>query len=390
MDVLTLTIVNLFIAGGAGTLLWLLYLADKRQQYLLYWAIAASCMFISSTLSTLLNLGLPVPYWSAPAFSNTLIIGLHLALLAGLYQYFRLPLKLRWFFLIALIIFIMHFSDAVTATTANRLVLNFPVIIILNALSLHLLVRQGHTGLSGVYLALKLAFVFNITQISLRLLLVLSEKWQLGVFDSYTFVHDVGFFGLTTFALLVFGSSILLVYRHQQLTLQQHSERDALTGLLNRRTMEQKINTELDHCQRLARPCSIVIFDIDHFKQVNDKHGHLVGDAALCHIATITTAQLRSYDLLFRYGGEEFVVCLPDTDPHAAKQITCRIRQSIESAALPGHPELRLTISAGLASNSVSHNCQELLLQADQALYKAKNNGRNQICSYTIAGETGS
>ena len=100
MDVLTLTIVNVFIAGGAGTLLWLLYLADKHQHYLLYWAIAASCMFASSSLSTLYHLGLPLPYWSTPALSNTLIISLHLALLAGLYQYFRLPLKRRWFVIV--------------------------------------------------------------------------------------------------------------------------------------------------------------------------------------------------------------------------------------------------------------------------------------------------
>ena len=110
MDVLTLTIVNVFIAGGAGTLLWLLYLADKHQHYLLYWAIAASCMFASSSLSTLYHLGLPLPYWSTPALSNTLIISLHLALLAGLYQYFRLPLKRRWFVILALLTFIMHFS----------------------------------------------------------------------------------------------------------------------------------------------------------------------------------------------------------------------------------------------------------------------------------------
>ncbi|MBV2129109.1 GGDEF domain-containing protein [Arsukibacterium indicum] len=389
MDILTLTIVNLFIAGGAGALFWLLYLADKSQQHLLYWAIAASCMLVSSTLSTLFHFGLSLPYWLTPALGNTLIVSLHLTLLAGLYQYFRLSVKLRWFVSVIIIVFAMHFSDFAQQATANRLFLNFPLIIIINFFGLHLLFRQRHTALNGIYLVLKLAFVLNITQMSLRFLLLLSDKWQLGLFSNPDFIHNIGFFGLTSFALLIFGSSILLVYRQQQLTLQQYSERDALTGLLNRRVMEQKISAELDRCHRQARPCSLVIFDLDHFKQVNDAHGHLAGDAALCHVAAITSAQLRSYDLFFRYGGEEFVVCLPDTDATAAKHVANRIRRAIESSVPVHYPELKLTISAGLASTRHNTNLQELLLQADQALYQAKNTGRNQICSFATLATPG-
>lgn len=383
MDLLTLTIVNQFIAGTASALLLLLFLADTRQQHLLYWTVAACCMFVSSTLATLFYLGQPLPYWLAPALSNNLTLGIHLALLAGLYRYFQHHVRLYWFFAAALVMFCLHFTDFAQQATANRLLLNFPVMIWINVLSLRLLFGQRDPALSSVYLAFKLAFIFNIMQLGLRFMLVLSEQTKLSLISGSNLLHSLGFFGLTTFAILVFGSGILLVYRRQQLALQSSSERDPLTGVLNRSSMEQKITTELDRCQRQGSYFSLVIFDIDHFKQVNDQYGHLAGDAALRHIAAVTSAQLRSYDLLFRYGGEEFVVCLPDTDSNVANQIASRIRKAIEGAVLANYPDLNLTISAGLASSNPTVNWQQLLTRADQALYQAKHNGRNQIRQYS-------
>lgn len=372
----------MFVAGAAGGLLLLLYLADKHQQHLFYWAGAAAFMLCSSTLTSLFHLGQPLPYWLAPALSNSLTLGIHLALLAGLYQYFQRPLKLYWFFTALLVMFCMHFTDFAQQATANRMLLNFPVMICINLLSLRLLFSQRDPALSSVYLAFKLAFAFNIIQLGLRFLLVLSEQSELLLISGSTLIHSLGYFGLTSFAILVFGSGILLVYRQQQLALQHNSERDPLTGVLNRSSMEHKITAELDRCQRLGSQCSLVIFDIDHFKQVNDQHGHVAGDAALRHVAAVTAAQLRSYDLLFRYGGEEFVVCLPATDCKTARQVASRIRKAIEQVAMADHPQLNLTISAGVASCIADMSWQDLLSQADQALYEAKHNGRNQICHF--------
>jgi two-component system cell cycle response regulator len=158
---------------------------------------------------------------------------------------------------------------------------------------------------------------------------------------------------------------------------------DQLTGLHNRRYMSRHLDTLLESAKKHGRPLAFVIMDIDFFKQVNDTYGHDIGDEVLKEFAARIAANVRGIDLACRYGGEEFVVAMPDTDMAFACNIAERLRQSIETTPViisraPG--QLKITISIGIARcEGADDSADKLLHRADQALYRAKRTGRNKV-----------
>ena len=160
---------------------------------------------------------------------------------------------------------------------------------------------------------------------------------------------------------------------------------DALTGLLNRRAFMERMGMEMLRAQREKRPLSLIITDIDHFKRVNDTYGHQVGDLVLQRFVGQLRTSIRPYDFLGRYGGEEFVVCLPGTDGCQAGLVAERMRGQIENMEimLPDDSRsIRITASFGTAPYSVESggNIDLLIKSADDALYRAKEKGRNRVC----------
>jgi diguanylate cyclase (GGDEF)-like protein len=161
---------------------------------------------------------------------------------------------------------------------------------------------------------------------------------------------------------------------------QRHFERlatvDALTGLRNRRWLDEAFARQLARASRSNQPLSVLMIDIDHFKRVNDKCGHTVGDAILRRVAHTLAAGLRPQDLLARYGGEEFAVLLPGIETVQAIAVADRLRHGIQAAADgPKLPEI--TVSVGVASARRDETAVALLKRADEALYRAKQSGRN-------------
>lgn len=156
---------------------------------------------------------------------------------------------------------------------------------------------------------------------------------------------------------------------------------DRLTGLLNRATWENLVDAEFERFRRYGQNTSLVMFDIDFFKKVNDTHGHLVGDEVIKHTAKIAKRSLRQSDSIGRYGGEEFGIILPETDAEEAHIICDRIREAIEESVIETSSEpVRYTVSVGIAQlTSRPKNHMKWMQQADDALYAAKNNGRNSI-----------
>jgi two-component system cell cycle response regulator len=158
---------------------------------------------------------------------------------------------------------------------------------------------------------------------------------------------------------------------------------DQLTGLHNRRYMSRHLDSLLDSAKKNGRPLAFVIMDIDFFKAVNDSHGHDIGDEVLKEFAGRIAANVRGIDLACRYGGEEFVVVMPDTDVAFAYTIAERLRQSIETTPFQisrAPHDLSLTISIGIAKSEGEGDTAEALLhRADQALYRAKRSGRNRV-----------
>ncbi len=156
---------------------------------------------------------------------------------------------------------------------------------------------------------------------------------------------------------------------------------DPLTGLYNRRYLEAHIAGQLDRSGSSGKPTSVVIFDIDHFKLVNDTHGHAVGDAVLQELAARVNRNLRSFDTVARYGGEEFVVVMPDTELTVAAVVAERLRGFIADEPFKAEGlSLPVTVSIGVtASHGGTDSVATMLKRADDALYEAKRTGRNRV-----------
>ncbi len=181
--------------------------------------------------------------------------------------------------------------------------------------------------------------------------------------------------------------TVLLVRRflmHPVLVAQ--SRVDAKTGLLNVSTWEREAEGELSRSVRTRSPLALALVDIDHFKAVNDTHGHLVGDRVLRAVAEALTSQLRDYDRAGRFGGEEFVLLLAQTSESDACRVAERLRTYVAGMAVPVDdrptaPCVRLTISVGVTAmaSGATHELTDLLAAADSALYHAKQSGRNRV-----------
>lgn len=161
--------------------------------------------------------------------------------------------------------------------------------------------------------------------------------------------------------------------------LEELSRTDALTGLRNRRSFDQEFANRFEHARRYNRPLALLMVDIDHFKKINDEHGHQVGDEVLARVASVLRRCTRQTDVAARYGGEEFVIVLPETPMLEALQVGEKIRSSVAAEPLP----MRVTVSIGIAAMPYSqfNSAQDLLRGADEALYRAKHDGRNRVVS---------
>jgi len=157
---------------------------------------------------------------------------------------------------------------------------------------------------------------------------------------------------------------------------------DELTGVYNRRYLDEQLGNRLGEARRYDTAISIGLMDIDHFKAVNDDHGHPVGDTVLAGLAALVRRQMRKEDLLARYGGEEFAIVLPHTDRLGAAILAERVREAVSEHPfdVAGGQGLSITVSMGLASFPVdaAEDVAQLLRVADERLYEAKNSGRNQ------------
>ena len=171
--------------------------------------------------------------------------------------------------------------------------------------------------------------------------------------------------------------------------LVEMATQDFLTGLLNRRETFRRLDEELQRSRRLAFPFSVLLLDLDHFKQVNDIHGHSAGDLVLQTVASVLRKGVRPYDLCCRHGGEEFLVVLPETALTGAAGIAERLRSDIEQQviSLPDGQTLQVTASIGAAALAGDETIDQLIIRADEAMYQAKQSGRNRVC---LAGPTGS
>jgi diguanylate cyclase (GGDEF)-like protein len=163
--------------------------------------------------------------------------------------------------------------------------------------------------------------------------------------------------------------------------VRENSVRDALTGCFNRAHALEVLDAEIRRARRSKLPLSLIMFDLDNFKEINDRYGHLCGDAVLAAIGARMKAELRGSDLKCRYGGDEFMVILPDTPLGGAKQVSENLRGALESHSITWNAEqFKVTASFGVGVvNPTDQDPLTAIARADAALYRAKERGRNDV-----------
>ncbi len=174
--------------------------------------------------------------------------------------------------------------------------------------------------------------------------------------------------------------------RHAHLQAVQQSMTDSLTGLHNRRFIFDRLDELLAEARSMRFPLAVAMLDLDHFKRLNDTHGHSVGDQVLLHFAQIIRPQLRPFDLVGRVGGEEFLIVFPNAPLEGAQQALLRLHQAVaDSVPVPEQPALRYSFSSGLAPAMPGDSSDQVFHRADLALYQAKAAGRGRS---VVVGES--
>ncbi|HKW18382.1 MAG TPA: sensor domain-containing diguanylate cyclase [Terriglobales bacterium] len=165
-----------------------------------------------------------------------------------------------------------------------------------------------------------------------------------------------------------------------QESLRFHAEHDSLTGVLNRRAIRDVLRRELARCRREEQTLGVMLADVDHFKRINDRYGHGAGDAALVTVVQRISATLRPYDLVGRYGGEEFLIIAPGCDLQLTQKLAERIRGAVgDEPADLGNQRVHITVSVGVTLGTAESDPEFLVAAADSAMYQAKRNGRNRV-----------
>lgn len=306
-------------------------------------------------------LGSIVLFFAGLTFTNLLQRYLFVLLYTGVlavvgstgYLFGRLPAvdaETPWFYLV----FVLPFVSIVFSVRIYRRILGtvlFPLVYLLGFFSFDLSVTSWETAFFGVSANLILAMI------------VLSVLVGHMVYN----LNRGNFFQSRQ-------------QKKQRLEIRKLANYDHLTGLYNRRQFDSRLEEEMVRTRRYEKRLSVMVIDLDHFKEVNDTHGHQAGDDVLEEIGTIIQEEIRRNDLACRYGGEEFCVALIETGIEKAEEIAQRLREELARSTFRANgAEFQVTCSVGLVEFKNEEDYTDLLKQADQALYDAKEQGRNCV-----------
>jgi diguanylate cyclase (GGDEF)-like protein len=385
MDSFTLVIVTALASLIMAATMFLLYRASPRATCLLDWS-SAGLFFVASNALALLGMATALPFALVPGVANAFYVAGHFMILAGVRRHLGLRPNRRWLPVLMAAVLLIHAAPFAHNSVSARLLLLTPVITAINAGVIWLLARHRTADTRSAYLPLMLVEGAFMLQSSLRaVLLALGQTTPLTLFGNQI-PQTAGSLAVLVFLSLATMSCALIVIRRQELALRSASLTDSMTGWLNRRALQDMAEREFERSRRAGSPLHFLTFDIDHFKAVNDRHGHAIGDAAIRHVTTVAALALRGYDALFRIGGEEFAVLISGDAHVDVRAIGERLRELVENNPLliEGH-YIALTISIGIAAREGDDlQWDDALRRADQALYHAKHHGRNRVSVYGI------
>lgn len=308
------------------------------------------------------------------ALPNLLVVLIAVLQLRGTYRHFQRPVNHRLLAAVVLgaLVFILATSGE-AAYYVHRLAFLSGFVGLMFGAQLHVLWRHRQRSFAAHFTLFTLVGLCGV--MGLRAVTALLEPPPLGIY-SYSPMQAVYLASYSFGILLLSISAILLATEQLRGELERLLKHDTLTGALTRRAAFEHAADEMARCARTGASFSVLLLDLDHFKDINDRYGHQAGDRVLAEFVHRVEAVLRRPAALGRYGGEEFLVVLPDTDPAQARQVAERIRQRLRE----GTAEPRVTASIGVATFRGGHDTLDAVIgRGDAALYAAKHQGRDRI-----------
>jgi diguanylate cyclase (GGDEF)-like protein len=385
MDLFTLVVTSALLASVMAATMLLLYQSCSRQRCLLDWSLGGLCFMASSIVGAFAATH-QMQNSLVPGVGNMFYIAGHAAVLAGVRRHLGLRPRYDLQALLALAVLAAHALPVIQESVQNRLYLFTPVVAGINLSVAWLLWRQPDDRARAVYLPLIALELVFMAQMSLRALYMVAGKGHTLTFMGSQFLQTSGSLFVMLFLSVATMSCALIVAHQQELALRRASLTDALTGWLNRRALHDIARREFHRSRRAATPLFFITFDLDHFKAVNDRYGHGIGDIALCHVTALSAQALRGYDALFRIGGEEFAVLVGGGSLADVCGIAQRLRELVAGTPLLAHGlEITMTVSVGLAAaRDGDAQWEDVLRRADEALYHAKQHGRNRVSVHGV------
>ena len=362
------------ITLGLGLLAW-----RERRAYLLHWTAALVATFLGMLLFALRG---TAPDLLTVVMANVLLLGNLLFTLSGYQRLFDQPVPVRAMLALAVLQFGVYAWLTFGVDDYSSRVLVFNATLVALSVASALVLRQQSRRLGWTVLALPIgAHLLQALLGLVRIGLTLQSNEPATNLMAASQGH-VAAIMLNSLAAMALAFGFLALHAGDLLeALEQQAATDPLTGLANRRGFDRALATEWERHQRRGSPLAVMVIDIDHFKQINDTHGHAAGDAALRHLGQVLRQHLRPYDLSGRLGGEEFCVVEADTDLEGARRSAERLRQSdlVYGHGPQGQP-LSMTISMGVAlARADDQSPHDAIRRADAALYRAKQSGRNRV-----------
>lgn len=370
-----------FLTGAIGALMSVvLFFMHRNYGHAMHglreWAWGPQAVFLSTLLLGLRGVG---PDWASIVLANFLLLTGALLLFAGTRHFYgeRLP---RWTWIaLALITLALYWWGVVNPHYNARLLLVSAFMAALQTHHFYTVWRHDRETFAARFMLVVLACMVVLMlgrSLSVPFLPAGADLFAPSPLQSIY----IGGYAFSLMAMTI-GCVLLMSERLRQ-QLQHLISHDTLTGALSRHALFQRGREEVERSRRTQRPVSVLMLDLDRFKQVNDQHGHMVGDQVLRDFALRVRDELRKIDVLGRFGGEEFMVVLPETDSIQARQVAERIRASRSSQ--PGLPPCSVSIGvATLAESQASQPTQtvldRLIAAADRALYDAKASGRDRV-----------
>ena len=377
LDIRTLCLMVVFLSGIYC--IGLIIKQNQRSRTSGVWSLFSAIFFFMIGFS-LLSFGNDLTPWLSKitanlsiAFGFSLIVLSLIKLRNASFHYFALTI----FGLCLTATSLLYYTFTIPSTNARVIIMS--VYVTLCTLVSILVIRTGTTKdvQSALWLLISVLGIHSLFMIY-RIWFTLNEE----AIGNFLYAGSIHQFAIIITAVLVAALGFCYTWilnARQMHSLYSSSLKDSLTQVYNRGAMTEMMPRELARCKRHGFPLSLIILDIDHFKRVNDQYGHQTGDRVLNTIGRLLSNELRAHDLVFRYGGEEFVIVLPDTPFENASLVAEKLRVSIGKQLFWRKQPHPITASFGVAHLQPDDSLAQIIKRADIALYYAKEHGRNTI-----------